>query len=313
MAGPAAPSTTRTAAAALAVLALAALLWAAPLAAGNASVRRRTQEGGETAGAGTTTATSSGIFSAAGLPEAGLTEAESVVSRRSRRGGCDISFIMSQMLRSDADGDGRIDRDEYAFFANALSGGYFTAAACTTNSRGDKIKRRAFDDHYQGDKIQRCDFDLLPLALQSNFINLACLCERFQFGGGEGADGAEGCCVGDNAHISASGAGPDEEPTQQEALYLGTVCRETHTAVEEVRTAAPTDRPTASPTAQPTASPTKAPTSKPTANPTNQPTVSPTKGPTEKPTARITDAPTVGPTEAPTPAAASGTVTAADA
>ena len=274
MAGPAAPS-TRRAAAALAVLALAALLWSAPLlAARNASVRRRTQEGGETAGAGTTTTTtaaSSGIiFSAAGLPASSLD------------GQC-----RSSLFQSDANSDGRIDRDEYASFANALSGGYFTASACTTNTKGDKIKRCAFDD--------------LPLALQSNFINLACLCERFQFGDGD-------CCVGDNAHISAAGAGPDEEPTQQEALYLGTVCRETHTAVEEVRTAAPTDRPTGKPTAQPTESPTKAPTSKPTAGPTDQPTVSPTaaptKGPTARPTAGITGAPTAAPTEAeaPTPA-----------
>ena len=288
-------------------LALAvALLWAAPVAAG-ASVsasrgahgsapaggvqprRQAQEEGDETAGAGTTTITTSGIFSAAGLTASSLLE----VGAQCR----------SPLYQSDADSDGRIDRDEYAAFANALSGGYFTASACTTNSSGTKVKRCAFDD--------------LPLALQSNFINLACLCERFQFGGdGEETDG---CCVGDNAHISAAGAGPDEEPTEREALYLLTVCRETYTAVEEVRTEAPTDKPTKapteSPTKAPTASPTKAPTASPTSKPTNKPTdkptvsptAVPTKRPTKKPTARITDDPTAGPTEAadaPTPVAA---------
>ena len=275
-----------------AALALAALLWAAPVPAAAAAAslashggpagggrpartrqlqlqprRQAQEEGGETAGAGTT-----GIFSAAGLPASSPLEID--------------AQCRSSLFRSDADGDGRIDRDEYAAFANALSGGYFTASACTTNKNSGRIKR--------------CAFDLLPLALQSNFINLACLCERFQ-------DGADDCCVGDNAHISAAGAGPDEEPTQREALYLLTVCRETHTAVEEVRTEAPTESPTEAPTERPTESPTKAPTSKPTASPTASPTAVPTKGPTEgptrAPTARITDGPTAGPTEAEAPAA----------
>eukprot|EP00561_Arcocellulus_cornucervis_P004433 CAMPEP_0185825988 /NCGR_PEP_ID=MMETSP1322-20130828/31319_1 /TAXON_ID=265543 /ORGANISM="Minutocellus polymorphus, Strain RCC2270" /LENGTH=418 /DNA_ID=CAMNT_0028523713 /DNA_START=301 /DNA_END=1554 /DNA_ORIENTATION=+ len=237
MTGPAALSMTTTVA--LAVLALVALLWAAPVSAaagapaliphsapgGGRPARTRQlqtqEEGDETAGAGTTIATS-GIFSAAGLTAPSLLEID--------------AQCRSPLFQSDGNNDGRIDRDEYAFFANALSGGYFTASACTTNNSGSKIKR--------------CDFDGLPLALQSNFINLACLCERFQFG----ADGEEtdGCCVGDNAHISAAGAGPDEEPTEREALYLLTVCRETYTAVEEVRTAPPTEKPTKAPTESPT-------------------------------------------------------------
>ena len=182
------------------------------------------------------------------------------------------------LYNSDLDGDGRVDRDEYVVFANSISDDYF-AQACRSNNP------------------QKCNFDKLPLAMQSNFINLACLCERF--------GGSEDCCVGDQAHIATDGAGPDDDPSNTEALYLFTVCRDTYTAVEEVQTppptigtASPTGKPTKAPT---TASPTKEPTAKPTAvqetpEPTPQPT---TASPTVKPTVKITPEPTPSPTTAP--------------
>jgi len=187
MAGPA-PSTTTVLA--VLVTALVALLCAPTSSASASSAsassasashgahqpRRQAQEDG-----------GSSIFAAAGIESGGGTS-----------GGLTVSSLLEvdaqchdPLYQSDANGDGRIDRDEYAAFANALSGGYFADSACTQNNKGE---------------VKKCDFDLLPLALQSNFINLACLCERFRFGGAlddESVNKSESdCCVGDNAHIS---------------------------------------------------------------------------------------------------------------
>ena len=177
------------------------------------------------------------------------------------------------LYQSDLDGDGRVDRDEYVVFVNAISDDYF-ASACRNNNP------------------QKCNFDQLPLAVQSNFINLACLCERF--------GGADDCCVLDNAHIATDGAGPNDDPTNAQALYLFTVCRDTYTAVEEVRTPSPTIAPTKTPTTMaPTSSPTETPTAKPTGKPTRSPTIKPTRSPTANPTPSPTKKPPPPPTKSP--------------
>jgi len=179
------------------------------------------------------------------------------------------------LFRSDTDGNGRVEEEEYVTFINEVSDGYF--------------------EYVEGDP------SLLPLELTQTFNYLACLCR--QYGGGSD------CCTQDNAHISTAGTGKNETPTEDQTSYLYVVCLETFFAIDEVATAPPSDQPTQGPTTgepsyMPTFPPTNPPTLSPTPNPTRSPTFSPTRNPTNIPT---TSKPTPFPTDSPTMAPIIGT------
>ena len=178
------------------------------------------------------------------------------------------------LLDADRDGDGRVTRDEYVIFANGMSSDYF-ASACRPN------------------RPDRCDFGQLPLPLQANFINLACICAP--------RGGSNECCTGDNAHISAAGV----EATLNDAQlgYLFRVCRDTQDVIDRFVTARPTAVPTTlAPTRAPTPSPTEEPTLAPTPRPTRLPVADPSPAPTSRPTPEPTSQPTAAPVSStPTP------------
>eukprot|EP00529_Nitzschia_sp_RCC80_P018303 CAMPEP_0113519280 /NCGR_PEP_ID=MMETSP0014_2-20120614/43434_1 /TAXON_ID=2857 /ORGANISM="Nitzschia sp." /LENGTH=859 /DNA_ID=CAMNT_0000416985 /DNA_START=238 /DNA_END=2816 /DNA_ORIENTATION=- /assembly_acc=CAM_ASM_000159 len=176
----------------------------------------------------------------------------------------------NNLYLSDADGDSRVDSEEYVTF----------------------VKLEGPEDFLEDDVNT---FQQLPLMLQSNFFTLACFCTS-------GPD----CCQGDNAHISADGTAPGTTPTPEELSYLNLVCSFTSNAVDRVveASAVPTPVPTSAPTeatSPPTSDPTPAPTSSPTPGPTGEPTVvEPTPLPTPLPT-ETTPLPTFAPTSPPPP------------
>ena len=98
------------------------------------------------------------------------------------------------LLDADANKDGAIDRVEYLGLINEESFADFDS------------------------------FDALPLALQANFLSLACLlCEL-------DTDTDEDCCSGANARLSAPG--PLDE-NREKAWYFEEICRETSVALVE--------------------------------------------------------------------------------
>mmetsp|Transcript_18844 Transcript_18844/g.45534 ORF Transcript_18844/g.45534 Transcript_18844/m.45534 type:complete len:858 (-) Transcript_18844:141-2714(-) len=182
----------------------------------------------------------------------------------------------NNLYLSDADGDSRVDAEEYVTF----------------------VKLEGPTDFLEDDVNT---FQQLPLMLQSNFFTLACFCTS-------GPD----CCQGDNAHISADGTAPGTTPTPEESSYLNLVCSFTSNAVDRVveASAVPTPVPTSAPTeatSPPTPDPTPAPTSPPTPGPTGEPTPLSTPLPTEA-TPLPTSPPTTLPPQA-TPSPTSATTT----
>jgi hypothetical protein len=183
----------------------------------------------------------------------------------------DNNDCRNNLYSSDADGDGRVDQDEYVTFVRSEGPDGFLPNVDS--------------------------FVLLPIMLQSNFYTLACLC-RTQPGNNEGSR----CCVGDNAHLSTNGTAPDETPTEEQGDYLSLVCGLTARAIDaavEEQTDSPTefvtDAPSAPPSMSPTASPVMETLSPTTSLPTASPTVMPTAAPTDAPST-VTPTVTASPT-----------------
>ena len=119
--------------------------------------------------------------------------------------GCaatDLGRIMGPMAAADADGSGFLSKIEYVEFADALSGGFLTAAG------------------------RAGSFLALPLRLQETYLLLSCLCDLFP----NQAWGGAGCCKeesggAEETGIRTAGTGPGgPPPTRQERLYLKYVC-----------------------------------------------------------------------------------------
>jgi hypothetical protein len=145
------------------------------------------------------------------------------------------------------------------------------------------------------------EFTDLPLAFQSTFVALSCMCP----------DSSKTTCCDDQVGIS----GADGNPDRSEANDLFLICSLTRIAVDRVLTsitpsAAPTEAgdPTASPTKAtlaptlaPSPSPTLAPSPPPTLAPSPLPTGDPTGDPSPPPTQAPSPLPTLEPTVAPSP------------
>lgn len=202
----------------------------------------------------------------------------------------DPVFCLETLYASDADGDGSIDREEYVTFVQLQ----------TPPGLLDDVE----------------NYVDLPPPFQLAFISLACLCNDPDYGGDPDD---EGCCFGMNAAIRIP---PNPETSQEDLLYLFTICARTDRATEIflrgssmpsqepspapatiAPTPRPTPRPTLVPTGAPTLGPTDGPTDAPVSAPTNEPTEVPTRAPVvpESPTqAPVTSTPTASPTIAPT-------------
>ncbi|CAJ1941329.1 unnamed protein product [Cylindrotheca closterium] len=135
-------------------------------------------------------------------------------------------------------------------------------------------------------------FEDMPLALQSTFNALSCLCPD---------SSRTNCC---NDLLDINGAGGDADQAEENELFL--VCSLTRVAINYV---ANTEGPTAAPTflepsPAPTFVPSSAPTRQPSMAPSNSPTVSPSARPSSSPTvvpsARPSSSPTMVPSTSPT-------------
>jgi hypothetical protein len=143
------------------------------------------------------------------------------------------------------------------------------------------------------------EFKDLPLAFQSTFVALSCMCP----------DSSKTTCCDDQVGIS----GADGDPDRSEHNDLFLICSLTRIAVDRVLTsitpsAAPTEAgdPTASPTQAtlaPAPSPTLAPAPLPTGDPSPLPTGAPSPLPTLEPTVTPSPSPLEGldPTASPSP------------
>lgn len=120
--------------------------------------------------------------------------------------GKDIDYpgCMRDLNWADKNGDGKVSKNEYLGFVQEYG------------------KRRCFET------------DRLTLQQHTIFNSLACMCESL-----EGRP--EGCCLGANAHIETAGALTSAR-TQQQQLYLTTVCKITDGTIESECPPAVTDR-----------------------------------------------------------------------
>lgn len=178
-----------------------------------------------------------------------------IQGRQSVTGFVDPAVCYPALSNSDTDGDRLISAEEYVSFAQSMG-----PAGLLGDDDNAPI---AFED--------------LPTVLQSNFFDLACLCES------DANDNS--CCEGENAVITADGSFPDEVPTEDQESYLFIVCSFTTNALDKVLFS---DPPTSVPSVKPTLVPTATLSEEPTLNPTTlSPTVipgSPTSTPTLVPT-----------------------------
>ncbi|KAL7470298.1 hypothetical protein ACHAXS_010537 [Conticribra weissflogii] len=176
------------------------------------------------------------------------------------------------LVASDTNGDGIVQTNEYVTFVASLSDGYYNVTT----------------------------FDALPFVVKINFVYLSCLCN---YNGG-----GDGCCAGENTGLFVSGAEAGDVPTEEEQVYLETVCGDTQGsidyAIEQEAVAGPTSVPggvpTVSPATSPTLSPVTSPTASPIESPTSSPVTSPTTSPIESPTTSPIESPTSSPVKSPT-------------
>ena len=133
------------------------------------------------------------------------------------------------LYSSDANGDGKVNHDEYVSFVGQLSEG----------------------------EVEVTNYIDLPFVIKINFVYLSCLCMYSPKN-----EGSE-CCEGTDAGIYVSGAGPNDTPTVTEGQYLTTVCSETQGAIDfetDEASSSPTDTVATSPTSVPSGSPSTEPT-----------------------------------------------------
>jgi len=115
--------------------------------------------------------------------------------------GDNIFATCQEHLRdADIDKSGQINRTEYIILINHYTGGSFS-----------DVK----------------DFDMLPLSLQANFVNLACLCGML--------GGNAECCTGDRAHLLVPEDVDDGEEHENE-WFFEEVCNDTHATIASVVT-----------------------------------------------------------------------------
>jgi hypothetical protein len=202
-----------------------------------------------------------------------------VVNRcRSQSDNEDVQDCYNNLFLSDANGDRRVDSEEYVTFVKLEGPSGFLEDVDT--------------------------FIELPLPLQSNFFTLSCLCRSNTL------DGSDACCLGDNAHLNITGTGPDEIPTDDQVDYLNLVCGFTAGAIdmvlEEERTPSPTGMPSTNETSMiPTQAPsvvqtTDSPSEFPTDNSTDTVSPSPSASLSPSPTTSSPDPTTTDPTSSPT-------------
>lgn len=159
----------------------------------------------------------------------------------------DLQYITGPMHESDADGNGYLNQEEYASFAQAISGGTLPDAWFTS-------------------------FRKMPIQLKETYLVLSCLCELYPDAPGWGG---RGCCTAseesesDKIGIRVEGTAPGDEMDEVTEAYLTYVCGTMATTLDGVGgslVAPPTGGPTPLPTAGVTPAPTRTP--EPTKNPT---------------------------------------------
>ncbi|KAG7372444.1 hypothetical protein IV203_018587 [Nitzschia inconspicua] len=169
----------------------------------------------------------------------------------------------SNLYSSDADGNRQVDSEEYVTF----------------------VKLEGPESFLPNVEF----FVQLPIMLQSNFYTLACFCRS--------QGGASDCCVGNNAHMSTSGTGPGEIPTDQQANYLNLVCGLTAQAINlavSEQTSSPTEfSVSVSPSVAPSVAITIPETQAPSRTPSETPSQMPSSGTVEPPTSIPTESATI--------------------
>jgi hypothetical protein len=187
------------------------------------------------------------------------------------------SSCSENLYVSDANGDRKVDSEEYVTFVQLEGPEEFLSNVSS--------------------------FVELPVTLQSNFFTLACLCRTQS---GDSGDDNNGCCLGDNAHLNSNGTAPDEIPTLEQENYFLLVCELTARSIEmttatdgptehEISSEPPSMIPSQAPTPVPSIPETEPPM---TVTPSNIPTLNTTMIPSESP-ASTTTQPTI--TLPPTP------------
>lgn len=179
-----------------------------------------------------------------------------------------LEFVTYPLYKSDADGNGVLNQEEFVTFANDLSGGWLEELGMANS------------------------FLAMPLVLQEANVVLACLCELYT----DEPWGQPGCCDNPTSTtgIRTNGAAPGETPDEVELEYLTYVCGTMQESLGRLgaQLVAP---PSSSPSGHPSVSPSAKPSVQPvTASPTISPSLHPTTGsPTGSPVSSpITISPT---------------------